>query len=242
MGRLFNSPSRHDLVETSRHLASPARTSLLHLDLASEQSSPLSSASSPSSSATFWMSPRPTRWSLTHCVRHRVRSSISKKQIAVVVCVLLALGFWTTPPPGTWRRNLVHVTIQQSISNPYQVLRPVSQEAPNKHTPDPMQWLETHSHDRHAEFTGTNPLLSTPLLGHKSTKPRAALISLVRNSELAGLMQSMRQLELRWNQKYNYPWIFFNDEPFSEDFKVGNHDHWSQCFIFLRCCRPLHRI
>lgn len=55
-----------------------------------------------------------------------------------------------------------------------------------------------------------------------SPKPRAALISLVRNSELPGLMQSMRQLEYRWNRKYQYPWIFFNDEPFSDEFKVWN--------------------
>jgi hypothetical protein len=52
-------------------------------------------------------------------------------------------------------------------------------------------------------------------------RPRAALISLVRNSELPGIMQSMRQLEYHWNRKYRYPWIFFNDEPFSEEFKVG---------------------
>jgi len=35
-------------------------------------------------------------------------------------------------------------------------------------------------------------------------------------------MQSMRQLEYQWNRKYQYPWVFFNDEPFSDEFKVGN--------------------
>lgn len=55
-------------------------------------------------------------------------------------------------------------------------------------------------------------------MGHE--KPKAALISLVRNSELDGIVQSMTQLEWRWNRKYNYPWIFFNDEEFSEEFKV----------------------
>jgi len=34
------------------------------------------------------------------------------------------------------------------------------------------------------------------------------------------LMQSMRQLEFHWNRKYQYPWVFFNDEPFSDEFKV----------------------
>ncbi|KAK9473281.1 glycolipid 2-alpha-mannosyltransferase-domain-containing protein [Dipodascopsis tothii] len=53
----------------------------------------------------------------------------------------------------------------------------------------------------------------------KRKKPKAALISLVRNSELEGIEQSMRHLEARYNYKYNYPWIFFNDEPFDDTFK-----------------------
>lgn len=40
-----------------------------------------------------------------------------------------------------------------------------------------------------------------PAIG-RNTRPRAALVSLVRNSELPGMMQSMRQLELPWNRKY----------------------------------------
>jgi len=48
---------------------------------------------------------------------------------------------------------------------------------------------------------------------------RAALISLVRNEDLQGIVSSMRQLEAVWNSKYNYPWIFFNNVPFTEEFK-----------------------
>lgn len=29
----------------------------------------------------------------------------------------------------------------------------------------------------------------------------------------------MIDLERTWNHKFNYPWTFFNDEPFSEEFK-----------------------
>ena len=125
-----------------------------------------------------------------------------------------------TPPPSTWKRNVVHITIQQPAFNPYQVLRPEAQASPSKHAPDPEHWLEHNSQNKHAEVGGINPYLSVPALGHKNTKPRAALISLVRNSELSGLIQSMQQLEFQWNRKYNYPWIFFNDEPFSDEFKV----------------------
>ena len=219
--RLFNTSLEQNFIDKSPKLfATPSHYSVSQLDLPSDQCSTSSSASSLSSSATFWMSPAPSRRSFAHYIPGRIRSSISKKQIAVMVCILLALGFWATPPPSTWKRNQVHVTLQQPISNPYQVLRPVSQEPPKKHAPNPVRWLEQNANNKHAEIARANPYLSIPVLGHQDAKPRAALISLVRNSELSGIIQSMRQLELQWNRKYNYPWIFFNDEPFSEEFKV----------------------
>ncbi|KAJ2675070.1 hypothetical protein GGI25_004119 [Coemansia spiralis] len=53
---------------------------------------------------------------------------------------------------------------------------------------------------------------------------KAALVALVRNEELYGLRKAMRELEDRWNHKYNYPYIFLNDKPFSEKFKQGVQD------------------
>jgi hypothetical protein len=47
----------------------------------------------------------------------------------------------------------------------------------------------------------------------------AAIIALVRNGELDQMVQSMRELEETFNRKFKYPWIFFNDVPFSERFK-----------------------
>jgi hypothetical protein len=48
---------------------------------------------------------------------------------------------------------------------------------------------------------------------------KAAIIALVRNSELRDMSQSMRELEETFNRKFKYPWIFFNDEPFEDKFK-----------------------
>ena len=48
---------------------------------------------------------------------------------------------------------------------------------------------------------------------------KAAIIALVRNSELREMAQSMRELEETFNRKFKYPWIFFNDEPFEDKFK-----------------------
>jgi mannosyltransferase len=52
-----------------------------------------------------------------------------------------------------------------------------------------------------------------------SARINATILSLVRNSEVDDLLQSMRDLEKHWNHKFNYPWTFFNDEPFDDDFK-----------------------
>lgn len=55
----------------------------------------------------------------------------------------------------------------------------------------------------------------------KSDRINASLISLVRNSELNEMLSSMRDLERTWNSKFNYPWKFFNDEPFTPAFKTA---------------------
>ncbi|KAJ4388745.1 putative mannosyltransferase ktr4 [Gnomoniopsis smithogilvyi] len=47
----------------------------------------------------------------------------------------------------------------------------------------------------------------------------ATLLALVRNEELSGMLQAMGDLERTWNHKFNYPWTFFNDQPFTEEFK-----------------------
>jgi mannosyltransferase len=47
----------------------------------------------------------------------------------------------------------------------------------------------------------------------------ATLLALVRNEEVDDMVASMIDLERTWNNKFNYPWTFFNDKPFSEEFK-----------------------
>ncbi|GAM36391.1 hypothetical protein TCE0_018f05450 [Talaromyces pinophilus] len=52
-----------------------------------------------------------------------------------------------------------------------------------------------------------------------SARINATLLSLVRNEELSDLVTTMKQLERTWNHKFNYPWTFLNDQPFTEEFK-----------------------
>jgi alpha 1,2-mannosyltransferase len=52
-----------------------------------------------------------------------------------------------------------------------------------------------------------------------TTLENAALVMLVRNSELHEARFSMRGIEDRFNRRFGYDWIFLNDEPFSDEFK-----------------------
>ncbi|KAA8911544.1 nucleotide-diphospho-sugar transferase [Sphaerosporella brunnea] len=51
-------------------------------------------------------------------------------------------------------------------------------------------------------------------------REKASLVMLVRNRELKDALSAMKDIEDRFNRHYRYPWTFFNDEPFSEEFKL----------------------
>ncbi|KAF9002117.1 glycosyltransferase family 15 protein [Cyathus striatus] len=70
----------------------------------------------------------------------------------------------------------------------------------------------------------------------------ATFVILARNSDLEGTIQSVREMEDRFNKDYGYPYVYLNDEPFTDEFKervqaltkakvefgVIPHDHWNQ--------------
>ncbi|KAL5519385.1 hypothetical protein ACEPAH_1068 [Sanghuangporus vaninii] len=73
-------------------------------------------------------------------------------------------------------------------------------------------------------------------------RANAVIVMLVRNSEVNDAALAIKQVEDRFNHKYNYPWVFLNDEPFHERFiqrtsqlTSGNvsygvipEEHWKQ--------------
>ncbi|KAF7313799.1 Glycosyltransferase family 15 protein [Mycena chlorophos] len=73
-------------------------------------------------------------------------------------------------------------------------------------------------------------------------RANATLLMLARNSDIAGAAASVAQLEDKFNKHCNYPWVFLNEEPFTEDFKTEvakatngsvsfglvQHEHWYQ--------------
>jgi len=82
---------------------------------------------------------------------------------------------------------------------------------------------------------------------HNKTSPperkaNAAFVILARNSDLNGVITSVKQMEDRFNKKFQYPYVLLNEEPFEEGFKIRvtaltdatvqfghiTDDHWKQ--------------
>lgn len=61
-------------------------------------------------------------------------------------------------------------------------------------------------------------------------------MALVRNNERESMRSSLRQIEERFNRRAGYPWVFMNNEPFTEDFKKGMTDMTRSECIFRRSC------
>lgn len=77
-------------------------------------------------------------------------------------------------------------------------------------SPESDPWL-----DQEYEPESIKPLVRAT----DSRRVRAALISLVRNEEVEEIVSTMKQVEEKFNGKFNYPWIFFNDVDFLPEFK-----------------------
>ncbi|KAI1805894.1 glycosyltransferase family 15 protein [Daldinia bambusicola] len=62
---------------------------------------------------------------------------------------------------------------------------------------------------------GWNDLLGTA----PGPRMNATFVSLARNSDVWEIARSIRQVEDRFNRRYNYDWVFLNDKPFDATFK-----------------------
>jgi alpha 1,2-mannosyltransferase len=120
--------------------------------------------------------------------------SLSRLQATLLV-IISVLAFFLLAPLGGQSKTAIQN--MHSLST-FQHIGPALQSTEQRRH-DPLQWLAKNSGDKHAISRGF-PSQILELGDHG--RPRAALISLVRNSELQGIIQSMRQMEYRWNTKY----------------------------------------
>ncbi|THH26879.1 hypothetical protein EUX98_g7307 [Antrodiella citrinella] len=86
------------------------------------------------------------------------------------------------------------------------------------------------------------PVEHIDMAANATQRQNATLLMLARNTDTDSAVRSVRELEDKFNKKFNYPWVFLNEEPFSDEFKrrISNvisgqvsfgqipHDHWYQ--------------
>lgn len=66
------------------------------------------------------------------------------------------------------------------------------------------------------EFDHFTPKLVINTTDHR--KANAAFVILVRDNELKQIVESLHQIEDRFNKRYGYNYVFLNEVPFSEKF------------------------
>lgn len=52
-----------------------------------------------------------------------------------------------------------------------------------------------------------------------ATRANATFVMLARNTDVNGAVQSIRSIEDRFNREYGYPYVFLNEEPWTDEFK-----------------------
>lgn len=134
---------------------------------------------------------------------HR-RSVIIAFTTVLIVCYFMAIG------------HEDHYTSFKTLSTQWSITKEPAVGL------DVKQMNETPSESTSLSKSKASPSFGNVIPQASSSPPRranATLVMLARNTDLNGVISSVEQLEARFNRKFNYPWVFLNDEPFSTDFK-----------------------
>lgn len=59
------------------------------------------------------------------------------------------------------------------------------------------------------------------LLVDSGKREKACIFILARNEDLRALLDTLREFEDRFNKRFNYPYVFLNDKPFTPDFEYS---------------------
>jgi Glycolipid 2-alpha-mannosyltransferase len=198
-----NTATEDPFLSPEFHLRNRSLSSASHVSVTSSTADFCSNAAvSRQRRSTWHWPPSPSRYQVSRLKLFPFR------WLAILLCIFASIVIWRLPPPSAQRVTLD--LDQQTSAGIASVPRPLSSSGSSKI--DPEEWLRENSEDALAR--------KKRWWNRAPSKPKAAIITLVRNEELEGIMQSMQQLEYHWNRKYHYPWIFFNEKPFSEEFKV----------------------
>jgi hypothetical protein len=82
------------------------------------------------------------------------------------------------------------------------------------------------------DFYGSPEKLSPLSNATNGSRANATFVILARNSDLEGTIRAVRSIEDRFNRDYRYPYVFLNDEEFTDDFKRSVFQYPSDPFFF----------
>ena len=116
----------------------------------------------------------------------------------------------------------------------------------NKNT---LNTLPLTYHDYHGPYGGNRTHAGVSATG-MSPRPRenATFVMLASNSDVNSVVRAVHELEDRFNRKYNYPWIFLNNEQFSDEFKsyasvlLSSPHHYLSLRILTGCPQLKSRV
>ncbi|PHH64392.1 hypothetical protein CDD81_4613 [Ophiocordyceps australis] len=91
--------------------------------------------------------------------------------------------------------------VKDDISTTKKLAPGDAKEIPLALTPDDPNWDNS--------IVGTAP----------GPRMNATFVTLARNTDVWDIARSIRQVEDRFNRRYNYDWVFLNDKPFDSTFK-----------------------
>ncbi|CAG8800683.1 40148_t:CDS:2, partial [Gigaspora margarita] len=91
-------------------------------------------------------------------------------------------------------------------------------KADDNNTQVDKQLNNSQTNEIHLNNTQVNNTQDIVTFTQIDTRLNGVIIVLVRNSELHQLRKTMRSFEDRWNKKYNYPYVFLNDQNFTQEF------------------------
>ncbi|KAG7092471.1 hypothetical protein E1B28_008823 [Marasmius oreades] len=144
---------------------------------------------------------------------------MARARYAILVLVIIAVLHFTFSYTNEGYGNAT------SISNLKNALKPGKPDKPPYKDPVPDEYY-----------------VKEDITSPQGRRANATFVLLARNSDLNGVVTSMKQMEDRFNKKFRYPYVFLNEEPFSDEFKervsrltdadikfgLIPHDHWYQ--------------
>ncbi|RYP46083.1 hypothetical protein DL768_007675 [Monosporascus sp. mg162] len=157
------------------------------------------------------------------------RFSVRQLSIFAVLAFVIFSGAWVT------RRDMKYlgfgdVTSVDAYFPTLPELPAVVRAETQSTKPKPIQWLRENTH------ITVDSLSSEEIRSLQATRPKAAFVALVRSSELADMLDSISQVEARFNSRvtHRYDWVFFSNEEFTEEFKAAvTNATSSQCYFEL---------